>query len=352
MSLHSSIGEQFKHLEKKRKIGLLFLLIMLFFLIIYCVKVGYADTSFSTVIAAFEYYFTGKIQDPEMLSRYKIIILMRLPRIIMGILAGIGLSISGTVMQSITRNPLVSPFTIGISNAAALGAAIAIISYSRFVGKGEFVIILFSFLFSCVCAGILFKISNLLGNSSTTLVLTGIALNYFFSALSSSIKYFADDRSLSSIVHWTFGSFNGATWNQNLIIFFFISLGIFPILKFQRALEILSISDDEYVKSLGINPKFIRNITGLSSILITAGIISFTGVIGFVGVIAPHIARLFVGNNYRYLFPYSMLIGSILLIASDTIGRVIIAPTVLPVGIVTSFVGTPLFISLLLKARR
>lgn len=347
---YSKIEKKFRALERRQKMGAFFLLAFLVFLILYCVKVGYADTSFQNVLEACNYYITGTTEHPENIAKYKIIFLMRLPRIIMGILAGISLSISGLVMQSITRNPLVSPFTIGISNAAALGAALAIVFYTGLFA--ETVIMLTAFTVSCLCALLLFRLNGFLGGSATTLVLTGIALNYFFSASSSAMKYFADDRSLASIVHWTFGTFNGATWKQNLIIFVVLAIAIIPILKYQKHLEILSTSDDEYTKSLGINPKLVRSITGVSSVLLTAVLISFTGVIGFIGIISPHVARIIVGNRFKFLIPYSMLIGSILLILSDTVGRIIIKPTILPVGIVTSFIGTPLFIFLLIKTRR
>lgn len=346
------IDIEYNRIERKRRMGLIALFVFLILMIFYCTTVGYANTSVKDVLNSLRYYITGHISNSEDLSNYKIIFLMRMPRIVMAILAGISLSISGSVMQSITRNPLVSPFTIGISNAAALGAAIAIIRFNSNIVNREIAIIIYAFISSCICAFFLFRISEILGSSPTAIVLTGIALNYFFSSASSAIKYFADDRSLSSIVHWSFGSFNGATWKQDIIILVFLIFAIIPIIKNHKSLEVMSVSGDEYVKSLGIEPEKVRKVTGISSVLLTSVVISFTGVIGFIGIVSPHIGRIFVGNNYKYLTPFSMLIGSILLVLSDSIGRVIIAPTLLPVGVVTSFIGTPLFIYLLINERR
>lgn len=350
--MQERINSKYYKINQKRKVGFFALLILLVFLIFYCTTVGYADTSMKDVFYAVKYFVTGEVNESIKIANYKIILLMRLPRIIMGVLAGISLSISGAVMQSITKNPLVSPFTIGISNAAALGASIAIVFFTNSIANREIFIVISAFVFACLCAFFLFEVSNILGSSPTAIVLTGIALNYFFSAASSSIKYFSDDRNLAEIVHWSFGSFNGAMWIQNLVILVALIFGLIPIFKYQKMLEIMSVSSDEYVLSLGINPEFVRRITGIASVLLTAVVISFTGVIGFIGIVAPHIARIFVGSNYKYMIPYSALIGSILLVVSDTIGRVIISPTLLPVGIVTSFIGTPLFIYLLVKQRR
>lgn len=346
------IQKEYKKIIRRRRMGLIALLFLLLILVIYCTKVGYANTSMSDVFSAIRYFISPDKIFQSSAANYKIILLMRLPRVIMGVLAGIGLSTSGTIMQSITRNPLVSPFTIGVSNAAALGAALAIVFIPSALISRELTIIIAAFACSLLCALLLFRVSHHLGSTPTAIVLTGIALNYLFSAASSSIKYFADDRNLSAIVHWAFGSFNGIQWKHNIIVLVVLVFTMVPVLLNLRSLEIISTSDDEYVKSVGVNPAMVRNVCGILSVLQTSVIISFTGVIGFIGIVSPHIGRLLIGNNHKYLLPYSMVIGSILLVLSDTIGRVLIAPTILPVGIIVSFIGTPLFIYLLLKDRK
>ena len=182
-------------------------------------------------------------------------------------------------------------------------------------------------------------------------MLTGIALNYVFSALTSTIEFFAAEYKLASVVNWTFGTFNGATWDDTLIVAIFVIVCSLVISRFSLMLNVVSSGEDELVKSLGIDPNTLRIVLGAASVLMTAAIISFTGVIGFVGLVAPHISRMIMGNDHRYLIPFSGVVGALLMIVADTIGRLLLAPVSLPVGIVVSFVGVPLFIHLILNKK-
>ncbi len=280
----------------------------------------------------------------------KIIIHMRLPAVLMAIIAGMGLSISGAVMQSVTHNDLVSPFTLGVSAAAAFGASLCIISGNEIV-HSSFGIISGAFIASCTCIFLVYSLSAKVGISASVLVLIGISMNYFFSAMSATVQFFAQEYKLGEIIQWTFGSFNKADGEMVSIALVILIIASCIYYFLCLSLDAMVNNDDEMVKSLGIYPEKIRLITGIVAVLLTSTIISFTGVIGFVGMIAPHIARTLVGNEHKTFLPMSAVTGAALLLYSDAIGRYILYPVMIPVGIVISFLGVPLFIHLIVSMR-
>jgi iron complex transport system permease protein len=308
------------------------------------------DKSVFQTIKALDAYFHGTLEGSEDAAVNKIILLLRLPRITLAILAGIGLSIAGAIMQSVTRNPLVSPFTLGISSAAAFGASICIV-----FGQGSFFdsdagIIFCAFVSSLICVFTVYSISNKIGINPTVIVLVGISLNYFFSALTATIEFFAKQHKLEEVVQWTFGTFNKSSWNSVIVCGIIVTVCLVFIFRYNLKLDVIALNDDETAKSLGINPETIRTVSGFLAVLITATIISFTGVIGFVGLIAPHMARIIIGNQHKYFIPFAGLLGAILLLCADTIGRFVLYPVNIPVGIIVSFLGVPLFVHLILSA--
>lgn len=347
------LEKAYAHRHKKQVVILGSSLLILLLLCIVAVAVGSADISFGQVCQAIVHTITGETADSADTRKLeKIIMLLRMPRVLLGMLAGIGLSISGTVMQSLTRNPLVSPFTIGLSSAAAFGACLAIILGIGFMPHTAMGIVLNAFLASLACAGLVYLIASRIGMSPEALILTGVALSYFFGALTATLQFIADESQLSAAIQWTFGSLNGATWTQVIILFIILGVSFPLLLKHAWILNAMSSSGDEFIKGIGINPGRMRTVLGLLTVLITASIISFTGVIGFVGLVSPHIARLIVGSEHRFLIPASALFGGILLLISDTIGRTLISPITIPVGIIISYIGVPLFINLILARRK
>lgn len=324
--------------------------LFLFMLLIaaYTVTVGTAEVTVIEVKNAIIKTFTND----ALTVQEKIIWHLRIPRIALAILAGAGLSLAGTVMQGITRNPLVSPFTVGISSAAAFGASLAIVFGWGIYTNTNFGIVLTAFFFSFICAALVYGIAKKIGLTPETLILTGIALNYLFSAFTATVHFFAQEHQLASAIAWTFGSLNASTWGQVGFVLFVILLS-FPVLYRQAwAFNAMSTNDDELVRTLGIDPVKNRALAGILSVLITAVIISFTGVIGFVGLVAPHISRLVIGSDHRYLLPFSAVAGGLLVVLADTIGRVILAPVIIPVGIVVSYLGVPLFINLIITRKK
>lgn len=327
-------------------------LLLLIVLIFGAVAIGSAEITLNQVWNSVIHYFSDGLVPSNLKRLEKIIILLRMPRVLLAVFAGIGLSISGTVMQGITRNPLVSPFTIGLSSAAAFGATLAIVMGIGIQPHTPLGIMLNAFVMSLICAALVYTIAGKIGMGPEALILTGVALSYLFSALTATLQFLADENQLSAAIQWTFGSLNGATWSQVLLLTLIIGISLPLLLKLSWILNAMSSSGDEFIKGIGISPMRMRCLLGLISVIITASIISFTGVIGFIGLVSPHIARLTVGSEHRILIPVSGIFGGILLLLSDTIGRTIISPVTLPVGIIISYIGVPLFINLIIARRK
>ena len=283
---------------------------------------------------------------------------IRLVRIIGALLAGAGLAVAGVVMQCILRNPLASPFTLGISSAAAFGASFAII----FLGAGSsmtnvvsisnpYVTTILAFLFSLLATGAILLLTRVTRVSAETMILAGVAISVMFSAGLSFMQYIATDSQLGNIVAWTFGDMGKATWSWNaLIIMVFLPVALYFFYK-RWDYNALNAGEDT-AKGLGVNTERERIVGMVLSSVLSAFIVSFFGIIAFIGLLGPHIARMIIGSDHRYLIPLSIILGAILLIIADGVGQVILYPSVIPVGIITSMLGGPLFIYLLIRRYR
>jgi len=286
---------------------------------------------------------------------------IRLPRTIGAILTGASLGVSGAVMQNVLRNPLASPFTLGISHGAAFGAAFAIIVLGAGktfnVGPVGFSILQgVPVVFSAFCGALLtvliiLGLSLLRSLSPQAIILAGVALNSLFTSATMFLQYFSDEVRVASTVFWTFGDVGKAGWQEIKIMALTFCIS-FALLWLNRWNYNAMLWGDETAKNLGTNPKFLRIFSLLICALLTAVPTAFLGIIGFVGLISPHIIRLLIGNDYTLLIPYSAMAGAGLLLASDLLARTILSPIVLPVGIITSFIGAPVFLSLLLRRSR
>ena len=275
---------------------------------------------------------------------------LRLPRVVIGIIAGMGFGIAGTAMQGVMRNPLVSPYTIGVSSAAAFGASLAIIGGVG-VASGSYLIIGNAFLFAMIATFAVYGIARIRGISPETLVLAGIAVMYLFSAATSFLHYGATQEELQTVIHWLFGSLAGVVWSNILVVFIALLVCLGFLLKYSWDLNAMA-GGEETATSLGVNTSRVRIVCMTLASLITATIIGFTGIIGFIGLIAPHVTRMIIGADHRFLLPYSCVIGALLLMGADTVGRIILQPLEIPVGIMTAFIGVPFFLYLMLTRRR
>lgn len=286
---------------------------------------------------------------------------IRIPRVLTAVVSGASLSVAGAVMQSILRNPLGSPFTLGISSAAAFGAAFSLgvlgagtmyasTADAAIFVSSPYITTISAFAWSVAATLAILFLAKYRGATPETMILTGVALGSLFTAGTTAIQYFSDDIEIAAIVFWTFGDVGRAGWRD---------LGILAALIVPSVLYFISNSwnydalkaGDETAKSLGVNVEKVRLYGMLIASLLTAVAVSFVGIIGFVGLVVPHIARKIIGGKEMYLIPASCLVGGLLLLAADTAARTVISPVVLPVGILTSFMGAPLFIYLVLKGR-
>lgn len=333
---------------KKKYYSIIIGVIAIAILAVYFTTLG-MNVPLRQVFLAINAYYSGTINENDTAAVNKIIILLRMPRILLAIISGIGLSVAGLVMQSVTRNYLVSPFTLGVSSSAAFGASICIVFGSGDFFHSEIGIVFCAFISACLCGLIVYGLSSIIGIKPSTLVLIGIALNYFFSAMTATIEFFAKEHKLEAVVQWTFGSFNRATWDNVMVSAIIVLVSSLLLWKYSLTLNAMACNDDEAARTLGINTYKLRTISGLLAILITATIISFTGVIGFIGLIAPHMARFIIGTDHRFALPFSAILGAILLLVADTFGKLILYPVNVPVGIVISFLGVPLFVHLIMN---
>lgn len=337
--------------NRKRYLLIFSMLVIIIVLGLFFTAIGFKHGVIQVIIAV-KLYFTGTLEGSPDTNINKIILLLRLPRVVLAIFAGIGLAVAGAVMQSITRNDLVSPFTLGISSAAAFGASLCIVFGNSLFFQSEAGIVACAFSVSLLCVAVVYTVAQKLGITPASIVLVGIALNYFFSALTATIEFFAKEHKLEEVVQWTFGTFNRASWDHVAFAGGIVVVCFLLLQRYDLQLDVLASNDDDMAKSLGVQPGRLRTQIGILAVLITAAIISFTGVIGFVGLIAPHMARFIIGNEHKFLIPFSGLLGALLLLLADTIGKYILYPVSIPVGIVISFLGVPLFIHLILIDRK
>lgn len=276
---------------------------------------------------------------------------LRLPRTLMAVIGGAGLAVAGVAMQGITRNPLVSPYTLGISPAAAFGASIVILLGLSNQPGGHYFTVIGAFVCAIACAAAVLAIAAARGVSSTMLILAGVGLTYLFGALTATVQFVATEQQLAAIIQWTFGSLNGTTWDEVAITGVIVGVTL-PVLQSRAwALNAFAAGGDEIAASLGFPVTLTRVLVTTAAVLMTAAIVSFTGVIAFVGLVAPHIARMLIGSDHRTLLPFAAIAGALLLLAADLAGRLAFAPIMIPVGIVVAYLGVPLFLHLLLSRR-
>ena len=335
----------------KKKI---FFIFFLFILVI--IFTGIAATIGAYQISFIEVYsilFHGLFHNVETYEQYAIWDL-RLPRILLAILAGAGLAVAGTMMQGILRNPLAEPYTMGIASGAAFGAALAIILGTGILGTsvlgGRYILIVDAFVFALIPAVVVLALVLYRKPTPGTLVLAGISMLYIFSALTMLIEVPANPDAVKVAQFWAIGSLERASW-QDIFPISLVLACCLPLLMWKTwDVNILN-SGDETAESIGVNVKRTRIFVMMVSAVLTAGVVCFVGAISFVGLVAPHICRMIIGADNRFLLPASAMFGAVLLLVADTIARTIAAPLVIPIGIVTAIIGSPVFLYLILKKK-
>lgn len=321
---------------KKQSIIILYLIIFLIFILFISIFfIGRYNIDFHIIF---------DLNNSEFKNLKQVLLYIRLPRIIAALLVGAALSVSGATYQAVFKNPMVSPDILGASSGSAFGIAFSIIMHFNYVNT-----ILFSFFTGIIAVFLSYSISKLLLNDRKfSLILSGIMISTIFSSLLSYIKLIADiDNELPDITYWLMGRLSGVTYKTIFFSSFLLIFGIIAIFMIRWRINIFTLGGDE-INTLGINIERNRFFLIAAATLLTSLTVSICGIIGFVGLVIPHFARLLVGNNYKNLIPTTIFGGAIFLIIIDDLARTISSYEV-PIGILTSVVGAPIFLFLMVR---
>jgi iron complex transport system permease protein len=274
---------------------------------------------------------------------------IRLPVAIMAVVVGASLGIAGAEMQTILDNPLADPYTLGMSTAAAFGAGLAVLGIGL-AGSGEYFKPINAFAFSLLSCLIIYAVARRRSSDKNTIVLTGIAMLFLFQSLVSLLQYIASNQQMTAILFWLFGSLSRADWTNITIISIMLLAVSLVFVNDAWKLTALKLGDSKAM-SLGVNVKRLRQKVLVGGSLLTATAVSFAGTIGFIGLVGPHISRMLVGDDQRYYLPMAALMGAALLSLSSTVSKLVSPGAVFPIGIITSFIGVPFFLMLILRRR-
>ena len=317
---------------------------------------GAVDIPIETIIDLGFEVFQSSDKDNVSQQVKTILLDIRLPRICLAILIGAILAISGAVMQGLFRNPLAAPSLIGVSSGASVGASVVIVLAGAWLQSntalGLSLVAVGAFIGSFLVTVLVYRLStSALGTSVTTMLLAGIAVSALAGAVSGLLSYYADNEMLRQISIWQMGNLSTANWQRVLVltVVAILVLSLFP--RESKSLNALLLGESE-ARHLGIDVQQVKRKLILLTTLGIGTAVAIGGTIGFVGLIVPHIVRLLIGPDHRWLLPASALAGGVLLLLADTIARIIIAPTELPTGILTAILGAPFFIMLLVQQRR
>ena len=282
---------------------------------------------------------------------------IRLPRVIMAILVGLGLGTAGAILQGLFRNPLVDPGFIGVSSGGAIGAMVAIM-FSQYIYYYipqilmQFILPILAMAGSFITTMLVYKMSKVYNKTNImAMLLSGIAINALSGSIIGLFISISSDAELRSFTFWTLGGLDMSDWNIVGITSLFIILPFLIIYKLQYQMDIFMLGDAE-AEHLGLNVESLKKKVILISSIIVGVSVSFCGMIGFIGLVTPHLVRLILGPNHKYLIPGSAILGAILLTTSDLIAKTIISPAQLPIGVVTSAIGAPFFVWLILNQKR
>lgn len=290
---------------------------------------------------------------PESLSRAATVILwdVRMPQAVMAILVGAALALAGAEMQTILNNPLASPFTLGVSSAASLGAAIAIVLGSGVAGVPQnWIVSANAFLFAFGSVLLLQALARMRGTGVETLVLVGIAMVFTFNALVAILQFVATEAALQQLVFWSMGSLARSSWDKINVLALVLACCLPFSFGAAWRMTALRLGEDR-ARSFGINVGRLRFASLFRISVLAATAVAFVGTIGFIGLVGPHIARLLIGEDHRFFLPASALAGALVMSLASVAGKLIVPGVLIPIGLVTSLIGVPVFLALILSRR-
>jgi iron complex transport system permease protein len=286
---------------------------------------------------------------------------IRLPRVLVAVVAGAMLAVAGAVMQCLLKNPLSEPYTLGLSQAAAFGAAFAIVvlgagamhsnAKDAVVISNQYTVTICAFCFCLISTAVILALTRFTKVAPESIVLAGVVMGSIFAAGLTAVQYFASDVQIASIIYWTFGDLSRITWD-NLLLIIVVAVPVFGYFFYNRWNYNAIDAGVDTANSLGVNVNRQTLVGMVFASVIAALIVSLMGIIGFVGLLAPHMVRRVIGSDNRFVIPASAIVGALILVVSDTLARTIISPLVLPVGVITAFMGGPLFLYVLIRGYR
>jgi iron complex transport system permease protein len=321
-------------------------LFSIFFLLVVSWSLGAVDIPFTSTLGHLKNIILNL--GPDMSVAHERIIWDRMVRSVAVMGVGIGLSVSGVVMQALIRNPLVDPYVTGISSGAALGATLSILAGVAIIPLAEFATPIAAFIGATVAFFITMSLAEATGGRSMNYVLSGVIVGIAISSFTTILIVFSRDQRLHNALFWLYGSFSYISWVEALLIILPVIVLSLILLMFARELNVILLGD-EHARHLGLDVKRFKSISVLVVAVLTAVSVAFCGIIGFLGLIVPHSARMLVGGDHRLLIPASMVMGTNVLLAADIFARILFRPVELPIGAIISMVGAPFFIYLMIK---
>ncbi len=337
----------YNKMVRKRIVWIVLLLVALIVLLLINISIGSSDIALNEIIRVL-------FIDENLGQGHNGMIIrdIRLPMALMAVAVGASLGIGGCQIQTILRNPIASPFTLGISSAASFGAAMGLILNQSVLKVSDTIAVTSNaFIFSLLAAICIYLFSMQRQISKNAIILFGVAMNFMFSAMTMILQYVADEDQLQGLIFWSFGSLLKTTWLK----FYVVSavLIVCFTIAFRNAWKLTAMTlDDTKTASLGVNVGKVRRTVILITSLLSAVAVSFVGTIGFIGLIAPHIARQVVGEDQRFFMPLSALLGSVVMSSAFVLSKVVVRGVILPIGLVTSVIGVPFFMIIIFSKMR
>ena len=346
--------ESYRRYILAKVIFIAILLASIFLISIFALTIGGREITFEQALEVLWNHITGNIppiDTKEGVDDYTVWN-VRLPRIAVAIVSGAGLAIGGAAMQSAVKNPLADPYTTGISSGAVFGVAVAMVmGFTVSSSVGDYGIVINAFIFGMIPAAVISILSRFTHSSPATMILAGVAMSYLFNAFSTLLLVSANTETLQAAYMWQIGTLDNVNWGDFPIMFVMTVIGAGILMFLASKLNLLTIGDAS-AKSLGLDPETLRIIILIILSMVTASIVGFIGIVGFVGLVSPHIVRLIMGADNRYVIPASALFGAAFLLIADLIAKMIIYPGSIAVGVVMSFIGAPIFLLLIIRSRK
>lgn len=320
-------------LNKKNTIIIGILCVLLLFVFLLSISIGAVKYSFGEVI----YYITHHTGD----SKWSIIYNVRLPRVLLSMVVGVTLSLAGVILQGVMRNSMASASTIGVTSGANFAGYLFLVALPMYAQY----LTISTFIGGLITTLIIYLLAYKNGSSPIKIILAGLGITALLNAFSDLIKVFFSDN-LSGVTNFLVGGLSGVTWGSLWTVLPYAVIGIILVLFIPTKMNILALGDDT-AQGLGLNTHRFRLFLIVTASLLASSTVSVVGLIGFIGIIVPHISRMLVGSDHKYLFPTTILLGAMLVCICDMIGRIIILPAELPVSIIMAVLGAPVFLMLL-----